>query len=475
MRITFLVPPSFNHQQPAERTAGCTSVVYPMPNLYELTVAACLERENYEVDYRFIWNKTTDFEDFISKDASHIYIIWSVNLAIPTDLQVTQLIRRYHPLCDILFLGPAPTYFTDKFLLDEHTFAVRGEPDLTTVELVKCIENQADFSLIDGISFLQNGQVFHNPSRELIQNLDDLPFPARHFIAHFPFSNPKLKQMPYTAVVTSRNCPYSCIYCVPSSLTFAREIEYKSVHHCKPPVSFRSVENVVEEIELLASQGYKAIAFLDDNFIWNEKRLIPIADTLKRHDIRWGCQARVDAITENIAKILADSHCQFVDLGVESFDDDILKFIHKKITRKQIIESIRFLNQYEVPVKLNILIGTSPLETNETIKNTLREVKKLKVSQVMFNIVSPFPGTEFYQMAKDNHWIEGDEYRPTDVQRHSILNYPHLSSQEMEKLLFRNNLFFFLSPRFIVHQLGKFHSFKDFTCALKALKIKLFG
>ena len=78
-------------------------------------------------------------------------------------------------------------------------------------------------------------------------------------------------------------------------------------------------------------------------------------------------------------------------------------------------------------------------------------------------------------MATDNHWIEGAAYRPTDVQRHSILNYPHLSSQEMEKLLFRNNLFFFLSPRFIVRQLGKFHSFKDFTCALKALKIKLFG
>lgn len=254
MKISFLVPPSFRNAQPAERTAGCTSVVYPMPNIYELTVAACLEQEGHQVGYFFEFKDKTDFEHFIAADASQIYIFWSVNLAIETDLEALQIIRKYHLAANVLFLGPAPTYFTDKFLLDSHTFVVRGEPDITTVKLVQCIENQCDISTINGISFLRDGQMIHNESRELISDLDALPFPARHFIQHFPFSNPKLKQMPYTAMVTSRNCPYCCIYCVPSSLTFAREIEYKSVHHCKPPIGFRSVENVIMEIEMLASQ-----------------------------------------------------------------------------------------------------------------------------------------------------------------------------------------------------------------------------
>ena len=277
-------------------------------------------------------------------------------------------------------------------------------------------------------------------------------------------------------MVTSRNCPFHCIYCVPSSLTFAREIEYKKEHDGrKPPVGFRSVENVVEEIDQLAAQGYKAIGFMDDNFIVTEKRLKGIGEALLRHGIAWGCQARVDAITDNVAAMLKEYGCQYVDLGVESFNDDILRYIKKGITEEQIHRAIALLKEHGVPVKLNILIGTSPLETKETIKDTLRKAKALKVDQVMFNIVSPFPATEFYDLAKENGWIEGGEYVPTDVQRNSILSYPNLSSKDMERLLFRNNLRFFLSPAFIWRNIRKFSSFKEFCGAAKALWIKLFG
>lgn len=85
---------------------------------------------------------------------------------------------------------------------------------------------------------------------------------------------------------------------------------------------------------------------------------------------------------------------------MESFNDEILRYIKKGITREQIYESIRLLKKYRVPVKLNILIGTSPLETREILKDTLRQARKLNVDQIMFNIVSPFPGTEFYDLAK---------------------------------------------------------------------------
>lgn len=214
---------------------------------------------------------------------------------------------------------------------------------------------------------------------------------------------------------------------------------------------------------------------MDDNFIWTEKRTLDLCQVISKYGFKWGCQARVDAITENIAKALGESGCMYVDLGVESFDDAILEFIKKGITRQQIYHAIGLLKKYRVPVKLNILIGTSPLETKETLRDTLKRAKALRVDQVMFNIVSPFPGTEFYKMAKENNWIRTGDYIPTDVQRESILNYPHLSSKEMEKILYRNNLSYFLSPYFIVSQLKRFSNFKEFLCALKALKIKLFG
>jgi radical SAM superfamily enzyme YgiQ (UPF0313 family) len=330
---------------------------------------------------------------------------------------------------------------------------------------------------VKGISYInnKNNQIEKNQSEPLLKNLDSLPFPARHFIENRTYRNPKLKRSPYTSVVTSRNCPFQCIYCVPSSLTFAREIESKNNKGSKPPIYFRTPENVAEELQQLANKGYKSIAFVDDNFIFNTQRLRAIVDELNKYNFHWGCQARADAIDEEICEILSNSKCDYIDLGVESFNDEILKFIRKGMNKKQIYDAIHLLNKYKVPVKLNILIGTSPLETEETIKETVKEAKKLKVSQVMFNIVSPFPGTKFYSIAKENGWLKEGEYRPTDVQRHSILEYPHITADEMEKILFRSNISFFMRPSVIWRHIKEFRSPSDVFSALKALKIKFFG
>ncbi|MDE6307092.1 MAG: radical SAM protein, partial [Muribaculaceae bacterium] len=221
--------------------------------------------------------------------------------------------------------------------------------------------------------------------------------------------------------------------------------------------------------------GYRAVGFMDDNFIWNEERTRAICDIMKRHGLVWGCEARVDAITEPIAEMLGSSGCRYIDLGVESFDDRILAYIKKGITSADIYRAIALLKKYKVPVKLNVLIGSCPLETKDTLRHTLREAKRLDVDQVMFNIVSPFPGTEFYTMAKENGWLATPDYVPTDVQRESILNFPELSARDMERILYRNNISFFFSPRLIWRQMKRFRSWGEFTSALRALRIKLWG
>ncbi len=477
MKITFLVPPSLDKELPAERTAGCTRMVYPMPNIYELIVAAVLERDGHEVHYEdFVISERTpkDLIEFLKNDDSECYALWCVNLSLQTDAALIDIIREAKPQTWIITMGPGVTYYTDKLLKDERILVVRGEPELSVSETIKAINAGSDLNEVKGISRMVDGKTKHNPTRELLKDLDELPFPARHFIEQYTYTNPKLKRHPYTTLLTSRNCPFHCIYCVPSSLTFAREIENKRETGKKPFISYRSVENVIEEIDMLAAKGYKAICFIDDNFIINAKRLRPICDCLKKHNIVWGCQARADAINEEIAEILSDANCQYVDLGVESFNDDILEYIHKGITSQQIFEGIDILKRHKVPVKLNILIGTSPLETKETIKDTLKKAKELKVEQVMFNIVAPFPGTEFYEIAKKNNWIKGGDYKPTDVQHNSIINYPNLSSEEMERLLFWNNVGFFLRPSFIIKNIKKFNSWTDFRIALTALRRKLF-
>lgn len=479
MKVSFLVPPSLDGFKPAERSAGCTRVVYPMPNIYELTVAALLEEHSHQVGYHdFVIHQKTerDFNVFLQQHSTDVFCIWSVNLAIETDRRAIAAIRRFHPQAWVVLMGPGPSYFPERYLCDARVVIVRGEPEAAVVNLLDAIENHRPFLAVKGITCLSDvGEIVKTPTEPLQKDLDQYPFPAIHFVEDVVYRNPKLKHSPYMAVVTSRNCPYQCIFCVPSSLTFAREIEAKATNGSKPPIYFRSVENVDRELGLLAQKGYKSIAFVDDNFIWNANRLQGIVDSLNRHGLHWGCQARADAITPQVADILASSSCDYIDLGVESFNDDILKFIRKGLTEAQIVSAIQLLNDRGIAVKLNILIGTSPLETKATIKDTVRKAKQLNASQVMFNIVSPFPGTRFYEMAKEQGWIKSGEYRPTDVQRESILEYPHISAKEMERLLFWSNFSFFIRPSVIFRHLRQFRSMGDFVCALKSFKVKMLG
>lgn len=478
MKVCFLVPPVIVGEHPAERSSGCTNVVYATPNIYELQVAACVEKSGNEVIYRDCINHKESIETLLRREKetpSDVYMMWTVNLSVDNDIEMVRRLHDVLPQSWVVLLGPGATYFSEKCHVDECTIVVHGEPEMTVLELLEKWEKGNDWKDTAGISFLEGGEHKRTPMRALMKSLDELPMPARHLVSDIEYRNPKLKLTPYVTMVTSRNCPFRCIYCVPSSLTFAREIEYKEHFNRKPPISFRSVEKVAEEIRILHKNGVRAIGFMDDNFIWNEERTKGICEVLRETGIVWGCQARVDAITENIAKMLGESGCGYVDLGVESFSDEILEYVHKGITSKQIYEAIALLQKYKVPVKLNILIGTSPLETKQTIKETIRKAKRLKVDQLMINIVSPFPGTEFYKMALENGWIENNEYVPTDVQRNSILNYPHLTAHEMEQMLFRSNLSYFLSPGFVWKQMRRFRSWKDFTHALRTLKVKLFG
>lgn len=478
MKLTFLIPPCYDHKQPAERSAGCTRIVYPMINIYELTAAAVLREAGHDVDYKdFVAEgKPEAFDRFLERDNSDAYLIWSVNLSLDSDLKAIEHIRSCHPDTPVILMGPAPTYYSKRALYDVNTYLVRGEPELTLLELTDCLAHGERPTEIKGVTFTAaDGKPVNNPPRKLNLDLDKLPFPARDLLKGRQYHNPKLKTGPYTTMFTSRNCPFHCIYCVPSSLTFAREIEFHREHPGrKPTIGFRSLESVEKEVDMLAAEGYRAIGFMDDNFIWNEERTAGICRIMRKHGIVWGCQARADAITEPIAKMLGESGCKYVDIGIESFDQAILEYVKKGITRDDIYRSVRLLKKYNVPVKLNVLIGSSPLETRETVLQTLREAKKLDVDQVMFNIVSPFPGTVYYEICKKNGWIKGGEYKPTDVQRESILNLPQISAEEMERLLFRNNLSFFLSPRFIWKQIRRFRRPGEFIASARALKIKLF-
>ena len=123
------------------------------------------------------------------------------------------------------------TYFTKLYIDNARDVVVRGEPEYTALEWTNAVRDGIAWNEIKGLSYLQDDKLTHNPPRQATKSFDDLPFPARHHLAKREFHNPKLKIAPYTTMITSRNCPFKCIYCVPSSLSFARELEYRSEHN----------------------------------------------------------------------------------------------------------------------------------------------------------------------------------------------------------------------------------------------------
>ena len=132
------------------------------------------------------------------------------------------------------------------------------------------------------------------------------------------------------------------------------------------------------------------------------------------------------------------------------------------------------LKKYKIFVKLNILFGASPLETKETINETLKKIKEIEPDQVMFDVCSPFPGTEFYDIAKKENWILGGAYTPIDVARSAHINYPHLSNEELQGIVHRANLRFFLSPKFIVKNILRLKKPSSIIDGIAATFKKLF-
>jgi radical SAM superfamily enzyme YgiQ (UPF0313 family) len=167
---------------------------------------------------------------------------------------------------------------------------------------------------------------------------------------------------------------------------------------------------------------------------------------------------------------MAAANCKFIDLGVESFNQEILDYVKKDIDVKKNEEAIRLVKKYGISAKINIMFGASPLETMETIRKNTEEVKRLKVDQVMYNIANPFPGTDFYKTAKENNLFVYGDYKPVNVAKEANIAYPHLSKTDLERAVRSANFAFFLSPRFVLKNIRRIGSLD----ALKAMFRKLF-
>ncbi|MBS3122403.1 radical SAM protein [Candidatus Woesearchaeota archaeon] len=475
MKITFVIPPAIKGRA-AERLFGCTYQVYPQPNLVVLYAATILKNKGYDVVVRDMPVESlsfSDYEEWCENDNSDVYCFHTVPLCSELDLYAVKFLDENKP---IIWFGPRPTADPTEFLEKDENYVLRGEVEATISKVVDAIEKKNDELLKDipGLSYRKAGKSYHNKGFGYIKDVNKLPVPDRTLIQYKKYTNPKLPGSPYTTMLTSRQCSSRCYYCVPNSLSYARELEWKrcstSPECIKPPVTLVEPENVKKELEEIKLLGIKAVSVIDDQFVWGKERHMQICQAFKEVGLPFGILARNDRLVdEEIVKALADAGCVYIDFGVESFRQEILDDVGKELKVETIEQSINLLKKYDIEPKINILYGASPLETKETLQETLDKLLKLDVNFAQFAVCSPFPGTRFREKALKEGWVVEKDVGKADPSKKSLIEYPHLSNQYLTDWVKHSYRRFYLRPTVILKRLLSIKRPGDALVYLKGL------
>lgn len=266
---------------------------------------------------------------------------------------------------------------------------VRGEGDHTVLNLAAVLRDAEDLSKVPGIAFRNNGSIKLTEPQSLIRDLDELPMPARHLL---PLSTYRALGQPCT-VVTSRGCPYGCIFCSAPKM-FGRGVR------------FRNPKLVVDEIEHLREDlGFKNINIVDDTFTVKPEHVQGICEGIidRKLDISWSVYSRVDTINPKMLRLMKDAGCSWMCFGLESGSQTILDTIRKGITVAQSREAVRMANEAGINVLVSFILGLpgeNPGTASETV-GLAKELFKTYGVSYGFHILAPMPGTEVCDKAKD--------------------------------------------------------------------------
>jgi len=357
----------------------------------------------------------------VAKDFDHV-IIHTSTPSLKNDCRVAEAIKQQKPETKIGFVGAHAAVLPTETLKASTAidWVGRKEFDFTCKEVAE----GRDLATIAGLSYKdsKDGKIRHNPERELIQNLDTLPWVAdvyRRDVDVQKYYNGYLNH-PYMSLYTGRGCPAQCTFCLWPQTIGGHKYRV------------RSAENVAGEMAYLKKlfPEVKEYFFDDDTFTANLPRAREIAKKISPLGVMWSCNSRANIDYDNI-KLLKDNGLRLFLVGYESGNDEILSRIKKGVTVEEMRRFTKACNQIGVIIHGTFILGL-PVETKETIQQTLDFAKELDVFSIQVSLAAPYPGTELYEQARQNGWFAKKE--KTDLlggegYQSSTIEYPGLSKE----------------------------------------------
>ena len=383
-------PPSY------EPGRGDSDIIISVPPLGLAYIAAVLEEDGFTVRLACMPGerlKRADLEALLRREQPQLIGITSMVNTYNNGLRIASIARRLCPGAAIVMGGPHASFLGEETLAGGQVDAVcRFEGELTMLELARhYLRGEGRLEEIRGIVYRKDGRTKATPERPFIEDLDELPLPARHLLQLESYQYPG-------SVITGRGCPFNCAFCAANAISGSR---------CR----MRSTKAVLEELEeIYRRYGLAKIFFLDDTFTVSKARVWEICAGIaeRKLPLEWYCESRVNTVDAELLDVMYEAGCRVIQFGVESGNDGILKKINKGISTGQVEQAVETALKRGVKVFCSMIIG-HPDDTHETVRDTIRLGEKLlhmakklgTVLRISFPVLTPLPGTRVYEDAED--------------------------------------------------------------------------
>jgi len=347
-------------------------------------------------------------------------------------------------------------------------FAVKGEGEDTVKELVLEMAGASpNFDRVKGLYYKKDGNLFFTGERELIADLDRIPFPARNLLNNLSnYRPPDAEHLPVASIMTTRGCPGRCTYCCTKNIF-------------KDRYRMRSIENVIAEIDdAIGRFKVKEIHIADDAFNVNKNRTLKLCSAIEKKEYGINFEflngLRADIIDQDVMDAFKSIGVKNVGFGVESADEEILKNVKKNIMPERVEKSVRLAKKNGFKTWAFFMIGL-PGETESTIKKTIEFAKRLDPDFAKFLIFKPFPGSLIYDDLKKNGLIDDFNFDNYGVYTPPVHHLHNLTKADMlcwQKKAFRE---FYFKPQKIWKHIKRQKSISQLKLSLRGLSFVCFN
>ncbi len=461
MRCALIIPSWVPEDIFSSKTAG-SQINYWQP-IGTLYVASSLLKAGHDVKFlNGAFMAHSEILDNVSAYKPDFVGVYSTtfgwNRAIRTASDVKQVLKNVF----IAVGGPYPIAAQEKCLRDSAAIdaVVTGEGELTVVEMLERLSQGKNLAGVEGVVFRSSREIIKNSPRLLITDIDSIEFPARELLGDAMNYIPPpatYKRTPVAVIITARGCNRRCIFCF--------QIDKERKHG----IRFRSVGNVMQEIELCLRQGYREIKFIDDSLAADYDRAMQLAEEIKRRklDFTWFASACVNQVDKPLLNAFKDAGCWAILLGAESGVQKDLNAIRKGITLEQTRRAVKAAKEAGLTVYTPFIFGI-PGQTFEDGLKTIEFACELNPDIANFHALTPFPGTELYDNIEKYGTIS-DNLADFTYQGAAFIPYTMTRQEiaELRQIAFKR---FYSRPTYILKRMTALRNINDVRAAAKGFK-----